>query len=72
MSKQKATFRNVLEFQMHKDGAFSTRLSNVKGHPKLGYQPLVYTSALQKVEFDEAGVPVVVETKNTIYTKETP
>lgn len=70
MNKQKATFQHVLGFQMHRDGVFSVRLASVKGHPRLGNQPLVYTSALKKVEFNDDGVPVVVETKNTVYTLE--
>jgi hypothetical protein len=72
MDKQRATFQHVLEFQMHRDGVFSARLTNVKGHPKLGNERMVYTSTLQKVEFNNDGVPVVVETRNTVYTQEKP
>lgn len=71
MDKQTATFRGVVEFRMYKSGEFGATLYNVKGHPKLGNESVVHTSALCKVEFVE-GRPVLVETKNTVYTKETP
>lgn len=47
------------------------RLSGVTGHPLLGDEPAVTTSRVYRFAYDESGEVIEVETRNTIYRKDT-
>lgn len=67
MSKQTATFSSFEGYEAWADGRTAI-LFGVSGHPKLGNVPRIYTSLIEKLDDEEN--PTVIETRNTIYTKE--
>lgn len=47
------------------------RLSGVTGHPLLGDEPAVTTSRVYRFAYDDSGEVNEVETRNTIYRRDT-
>lgn len=68
MAKQTATYSVFVGYENWANGR-TVVLQGVRNHPKLGNVPRVYTSLVEKV--DDEDNPTVIETANTIYTKET-
>lgn len=68
--KQTVTFTNVEGFSDNGNRGISAFLVGIKNHPELGDRPIVHTSRVEKLEYNSSGEVVVMETKNTIYTRE--
>ncbi|MHC9085359.1 hypothetical protein ACYX7E_10005 [Luteimonas sp. RIT-PG2_3] len=50
-------------------GEMSATLGDVRQHPKLGNPPTVYTSRVERIVYDDDGVPNEIETRNTVYRR---
>lgn len=70
MPKPVVTFAAMLGTQEHPSGAVQAVLAEVSGHPALGRQKFVTTSAIVKIEYDDDHEATRIETLNTIYEKE--
>ena len=69
--KQQATFSRFIGVGKHPySGEINVALENVRGHPRLGDERIVYTSRLYRLGYDESGEVNEVETRNTIYTRQ--
>lgn len=68
MTKQTATFEEVQGFR-DADEMIGAVLRGVQGHPRLGNEDIVYTTRIEKMEYDDAGKVFVLETRNTIYKR---
>lgn len=68
MTKQTATFEEVQGFS-NAGEMIGAVLRGVQGHTRLGNEDIVYTTRIEKMEYDDAGKVLVVETKNTIYKR---
>lgn len=51
-------------------GEMNATLRGVTGHPALGDERIVYTSRVERIGYDDDGVPSEIETRNTIYRRE--
>ena len=70
--KQQATFSRFLGVGKHPySGEINATLESVRGHPRLGDERIVYTSRLYRLGYDESGEVNEVETRNTIYRRDT-
>lgn len=70
MSKQAATFGRFAGVTEHPfSGEINVTLEEVRGHPKLGSLPVVHTSRLHRLGYDDAGEVNEVETRNTLYLR---
>ena len=70
MSKPVVTFGEFVGWGKHPySGELNAALRNVQGHPTLGNEAIVYTSRLERIAYDDEGVPVEIETRNTVYRR---
>ena len=72
--KKVVMFGQFIGWVDHGRGSIQAGLADVKGHYRLGDEPVVRTSAVVRIEYadTEGGrTPVEIETLNTIYRKET-
>lgn len=70
MTKQTATFREFAGISEHpRTGEINATLLGVRGHPRLGYGDVIYTSRLERLGYDASGAVNEVETRNTIYRR---
>lgn len=68
--KPVVTFGNIAGWNDYSNGGITASLSEISGHPRLGSPPIVYTSAVQRVERSEdTGMVTEIETRNTIYRR---
>lgn len=67
--KQEATFGSIVGYTDFGDRGICAVLSEVRDHPGLGDEPWVRTSRIERLEYGSNGEVIVVETKNTIYTR---
>lgn len=68
--KPRVTFKEVAGYTDYPGGAITAALSGVKGHPRLGDERIVHTSAIVGIGYDEDFNPCSIETLNTVYVKE--
>ena len=69
--KQQATFSRFVGVGKHPySGEINVALEGVRGHPRLGYERIIYTSRLHRLGYSESGEVIEVETRNTIYRKD--
>jgi hypothetical protein len=68
-NKPVVTFRKFLGIE---DSSCCTvaLLGGVVGHPVLGEAEIVRTSRVARIEYNEDGTVKLIETRNTLYTKE--
>lgn len=52
-----------------RSGEMNATLGNVVGHPRLGNERIVYTSRVERIGYDDQGVPNEIETRNTVYRR---
>ena len=70
--KQVATFEEFVGVGEHPiSGEINATLRNVI-HPKIGRESIAYTSRLERIEYGDDGKVIGVETRNTIYRRDTP
>jgi hypothetical protein len=69
-AKPIVTFGEFRGFEEYNDGSRTAVLWVVRGHPRLGNVPKVYTSKVVSVDNEEN--PTRIETNNTVYVKELP
>jgi len=67
--KAVVNFGNVANIERHISGKYTATLVNISKHPRLGNEPIAYTSAIKRIEFNDDGDIVEVETRNTMYRK---
>lgn len=69
MAKKTVEFGEFVGWYDHPAGAIQARLCAVRGHYRLGDEPLVLTSAVIRIEYDDDRSPREIETLNTIYVR---
>lgn len=67
--KKTVEFTEFLGWQEHPSGAVQALLGGVIGHPLLGDEEKVVTSAVVRIKYAPPREPVEIETLNTIYKK---
>lgn len=68
--KKVIKFGQFIGWHDGKHGSIQAVLGDIKAHYRLGDQPVVTTSAVLKIDYNEDRSPVRIETLNTIYEKE--
>lgn len=68
-NKPVVTFREVLGIEDNWC-CITALLGGVVGHPVLGEAESVRTNRVVRIEYDEDGTVKLIETRNTLYTKE--
>lgn len=68
--KPVVTFAEFIGWGKHPySGELNASLRGVEGHPELGNESVVHTSRLERIDYDDDGEPVEIETRSTIYRK---
>ena len=66
--KKVVSFKRFIGWGKHPySGELNASLGGVVGHPKLGDEPIVHTSRIERLVYGDDGVPVEIETRNTVY-----
>lgn len=68
-TKPTVSFDRVGGWEDHGLHGITAVLRGVWGHPRLGNEPLVYTSRVQAITYTEDGHVESIETHNTLYRR---
>lgn len=68
-SKPQVSFHSAAGWLDYGDRGLRAVLRGISGHPRLGQEPIVNTSRVERVVYDDNGLVKEVITKNTHYIR---